>query len=767
MATPSGMHSVDNVMLPLGLRRALESGNCVLFVGAALRAHVLDKTGKPAPDGEELARRLADHFGIDAGGEYDLAVVSEIVEIRVGRSELEMFIKSQFSELRPDSLFQWLTTIRWKAIFTTNYDDALETAYDLNPNQPLKAMPFGITPELFDIDPRCEVPIYHLHGRFSGSDKPLFAVTQSDYAKFREPRRMLFEVLKKEFATSTVLYIGYSDLDPNRNLVLEEMRQDFYPSTLPCSYRLALRTQPLNNELLRSQGIETIDASFEGFVAAASAALVCVVTCCACGEKIPASNRFCGMCGTPLPHHSLDTPKAQGRIALVRAPLESPQPMQRQSAAVDISGIQRLHGDEFNRPQEMAASGEAPAVQSEAPVLADSLAILHAEAFPAVEDPHYPRMEDVLKQIELEDAKASGRRDEPRFPDLHDELSLPALGSKTPRPNGVSPPITEEEVQRTLAQERALLASMMGLDSAPFRPLERPAESPFAVAVSRETSAAPAITSDRGTGVKERWGGKRLMLLATAAVLVLAALGALQWRSHKNRASNGPVEATQTKIPVLTRSNPEEKGYDQSGMSTGSQTHTSSAMTKAKEQSEPQDQSVVPTPLSKASPALQADELHDGVLRPPEAIPRNTAMVKEEDAPPSGTTETPGSTPGGLPNGVPNSVTNIVRDLPVVRPTGTAQKVRISSGVVQGLLVHQVTPQYPPLARQERIGGTVALRAVIGKDGTVQSLHVLSGHFILAQAAMDAVRQWRYKPYYLNGEPVEVESQINVNFVPY
>jgi protein TonB len=80
------------------------------------------------------------------------------------------------------------------------------------------------------------------------------------------------------------------------------------------------------------------------------------------------------------------------------------------------------------------------------------------------------------------------------------------------------------------------------------------------------------------------------------------------------------------------------------------------------------------------------------------------------------------------------------------------------------LLIHQVKPSYPPLARQARIQGTVVLQAVIGKDGSIQGLKVVSGHPMLAPAALEAVKQWKYKPYYLNGEPVEVDTTINVNF---
>ena len=84
--------------------------------------------------------------------------------------------------------------------------------------------------------------------------------------------------------------------------------------------------------------------------------------------------------------------------------------------------------------------------------------------------------------------------------------------------------------------------------------------------------------------------------------------------------------------------------------------------------------------------------------------------------------------------------------------------------MMEGNLIERVQPQYPSLARQARIQGTVLLSAVISRDGKIENLQVLSGHPMLVQAAMDAVRQWRYRPYYLNNEPVEVETQVTVNF---
>lgn len=81
-----------------------------------------------------------------------------------------------------------------------------------------------------------------------------------------------------------------------------------------------------------------------------------------------------------------------------------------------------------------------------------------------------------------------------------------------------------------------------------------------------------------------------------------------------------------------------------------------------------------------------------------------------------------------------------------------------------GRLIREVKPVYPPIARQARIQGMVVLEAQISKDGKIESLQLVSGHPILAAAAIDAVRQWRYSPYLLNGEPVAVDTQIRLNF---
>jgi protein TonB len=164
---------------------------------------------------------------------------------------------------------------------------------------------------------------------------------------------------------------------------------------------------------------------------------------------------------------------------------------------------------------------------------------------------------------------------------------------------------------------------------------------------------------------------------------------------------------------------------------------------------------------------IQSD-LVNGQLRTPTKIPQKVQMIKEDEAPPPemSTGGVVGGVPGGVPGGQMGGVIGgIISSTPVAVPkVATPQRVRVSLGVSQGLLVKRVQPNYPPLARQARIQGQVLLQAEISKDGTIENLRLISGHPMLAPAAIEAVKQWRYRPYMLNGEPVAVETQVQVNF---
>ncbi len=179
-----------------------------------------------------------------------------------------------------------------------------------------------------------------------------------------------------------------------------------------------------------------------------------------------------------------------------------------------------------------------------------------------------------------------------------------------------------------------------------------------------------------------------------------------------------------------------------------------------------------PPPPPAAAPVKVVKQIQtdivNGELRTPTKIPKKVQMIKEDEAPPPvmASAGVVGGVPGGVPGGSMGGVIgSVLSATPTVAPKiATPQRVRVSSGVSTGMLIRKVAPAYPPLARQARIQGTVILQAEISKEGSIINLQLISGHPMLAPAAIEAVKQWKYKPYLLNGEPVEVETQVQVNF---
>ena len=187
----------------------------------------------------------------------------------------------------------------------------------------------------------------------------------------------------------------------------------------------------------------------------------------------------------------------------------------------------------------------------------------------------------------------------------------------------------------------------------------------------------------------------------------------------------------------------------------------------------------ISTPISMGDPMREGPAVrpHSGpvvapavtpvvVFREPSQIPPTVDRSGDENPPamPSTGPYVPGVGPSGNRTGVSELFTEGTRPvLPAAPPKPAPTHVRISQ-MNPGDLVRKVQPEYPALARSARIQGVVVLAAIIGKAGTIENLRVLSGHPMLTAAAIDAVRQWRYRPYVLNGEPVEVETQITVNF---
>jgi periplasmic protein TonB len=152
-----------------------------------------------------------------------------------------------------------------------------------------------------------------------------------------------------------------------------------------------------------------------------------------------------------------------------------------------------------------------------------------------------------------------------------------------------------------------------------------------------------------------------------------------------------------------------------------------------------------------------------GKLMQPRAIPKNVTVFREAELPPepppgAGTFGGVDSLLGGLGEGATGAP-------PPPPPPPKITRTKVGGQVQEAKIIARPNPIYPALARQARIQGKVQLHAIIDKEGRVSQLEVVSGHPLLVKAALDAVQNWRYQPTILNGEPVEVDTTIDVNFV--
>jgi protein TonB len=185
----------------------------------------------------------------------------------------------------------------------------------------------------------------------------------------------------------------------------------------------------------------------------------------------------------------------------------------------------------------------------------------------------------------------------------------------------------------------------------------------------------------------------------------------------------------------------------------------------------PAPTAAVVRPRSHASAAKAATP---GIIRmwAPTEIPHDVGILTETADPvavdPAAVNEVmlAGSCHGiGCAQGRDGVLDSIFGSNSVVPPPPVAARHPPMSRVMEGNLLYRVQPDYPTLAKQARVEGKVVLQAVITREGAIDNLQVVSGHPMLVRAAIDAVRQWRYRPYLLNGEPVEVKTQVIVNFI--
>ena len=245
-------------------------------------------------------------------------------------------------------------------------------------------------------------------------------------------------------------------------------------------------------------------------------------------------------------------------------------------------------------------------------------------------------------------------------------------------------------------------------------------------------------------------GSTRKLLIAAAVVLVVAALAYFGWsKSKTSSGSQQPIATTthaSTGVSAIAPSEP------------AAEPRSSVSQSIAPQNSKPSAN--IP-----ASPVTSIDTDIEPVTKKtgPAIVVKSYAAGKKTQ---SQGEESPLQLPSPLAVASPNdkNLSGLVASVPTALPKATLGTLKISQGVSQGLLIKRVQPRYPQNALAMRIQGAVELQATINKEGNISNLKVVKGDAVLARAATEAVRQWRYKPYYLNGEPVDIETQITVNF---
>ena len=245
-------------------------------------------------------------------------------------------------------------------------------------------------------------------------------------------------------------------------------------------------------------------------------------------------------------------------------------------------------------------------------------------------------------------------------------------------------------------------------------------------------------------------GGTKKILIAAAVVLVVAALAYFGWSKGKTSSVSQQPITTASHAPAA------ESAIAPSVPITETRSSVSQPIAP---------QNSKPSANISNSPAITIDAGTEPVTKKaaPAIVVKSYAAGKKPQA--QGEESAP-QLPSPLAVASPNdkNLSGLMSSVPTALPKATLATLKISQGVSQGLLIKRVQPRYPQNALAMRVQGAVELQATINKEGNISNLKVVKGDAVLARAATEAVRQWRYKPYYLNGEPVDIETQITVNF---
>ena len=323
------------------------------------------------------------------------------------------------------------------------------------------------------------------------------------------------------------------------------------------------------------------------------------------------------------------------------------------------------------------------------------------------------------------------------------------------------------------------------------KPRSEPSAEPIAEAWGSNTAmhAAEATSSAVVSGAAEQVsdsGGSKKVPLMVLLLLGIAAAGYFGWTrmqsGHTQPApqsiapvNSGAASLPPSPAPAASESQPgaDEVTPQQSAAASNPSSLTSSSSTAVSAKPSAAVPAEVPGAKISVQPKTGAAEPEGEASNAPAAVkteaPQPLVVKNGPAAPPKleAASDEPEQAPAvsSIATSTSNpALTGLVNTTAVNATKAAEQTLRISQGVSQGLIVKKVQPVYPPQALQMRLEGKVELQAKISKSGSITGVKQSSGDAILGRAAIEAVRQWKYKPYFLNGEPVDVETQITVNF---
>ena len=324
-------------------------------------------------------------------------------------------------------------------------------------------------------------------------------------------------------------------------------------------------------------------------------------------------------------------------------------------------------------------------------------------------------------------------------------------------PPMVPPPIAPEPIVK---RAPPLQVSEIRIEEAPAKEEEK--ESPYYTSSDSDGESAPPTFFPGAYDPDEAEGGSKVKAIVIVAMVALLACSAayLSWRNMSGKGS--PVSSpSQTTAPATATAKPEggETSQKQEPESAGSE--VSDIRLGGASSTPPAKPSATKPATKQAAPEPEPAQDTEPEVTQRLIVHNESPRAAKPAAPPEQeNVQAPSVALGAAPD------TKALAGLSSAAstPTAPAQVVKVSQGVMEGLILKRVQPRYPAQAMQMRIQGAVQLQATINKAGDITNLKVVSGDGILGRAAQEAVKQWKYKPYYLNGEPVEIQTQILVNF---